>query len=348
MTELLAPLDLTDACNASAGNVTTSEGWLWPAAGGEPEVTVLDALPAGKCRFWGIPFHLAEPGADAALVAVVRGVGDHIPESAVVAVAQKARWVIFAHVCAPVGGEGPTLEGAGEPIGTYRIVFEDGTTVEQGLRRRFEIHDAAIPWGHHPFLCRNCREFRSVPLGDRSLPYGRAQTAVTTEGGDDLHGWWLFAWENPAPDTAIERIEVVAAGPSPLALGAITVSQEEADPLAWPAREAVAVSLENDDGAPAEVDVERGVVVRQDDLFVPGRNFLNTDEAGWGRGEYQVRPGRYLEIHGSAHGRLRVRAGGDVEESFRWGDVLADKGAEQGKVRLEVVSPGAGSGFTCG
>ena len=341
MADPFTTVDLGEFRNAGSGNVDTGAGWLWPAAGSDPDHTVLKRLPAGACQFWGIPFHLAEKEAASAFVVVAGGKAEKVPESVAIPLGQKARRVLFAHVCAPIGGEYSTLEGMGEPIATYRVVFEDGSVVEQGLRRRFEIHDVSIPWGHHPFLCRNCREFRSVALGDRTMSYGMAQVGVTTEHGGDLEGWWLFDWENPSPDKTIQEIEVVAAGPTALALGAITLCQEEGDPLEWPPREEVAVSVEGDDNGTAavEVDMERGEVVRQDVLFVPRDDFLTSEEAGWGRGGYEERAGRYLEIHGSREGELQVRAGDGEAEKFRWGDVLEEKKLQRGKVRIEMVSP---------
>ncbi|MBN98222.1 MAG: hypothetical protein CME16_03070 [Gemmatimonadetes bacterium] len=342
MAEPFATVDLRPCANAGRGNVDTGSGWLWPAVADDPDNTVLKRLPAGACKFWGIPFALAGEEADPAFVVVAGGALENVPEQVVIPVGQKAHRVLFAHVCAPIQGEYSTLEGTGESIATYRVVFEDGSVVEQELRRRFEIHDATIPWGHHPFLCRNCREFRSVELGDRTLPYGMAQVGVKTDYGGDLDGWWLFDWENPSPDKAIREIAVVATGATALALGAITLCHEQGDPLNWPPREEVALTVEGDeDGVAAvEVEMERGEVVRQDMLFVPREDFLTTDEAGWGRGGYEKRGGRYLEIHGSREGALQVKSEDGKTERFRWGDVLEEKKLQRGGMRLEMVSPG--------
>lgn len=331
------PLDLTPHLNTGAGNVKTPKGWLWPAAGKDPHDTALKRLPSGACRFWGIPFELAASGSAAAVVAVARNTGGKVPKAVKIAVGRKARRVLFAHVCAPAKGEYASLEGAGERLGVYRMVFADGTTAVQEVRRRFEIHDAAIPWGHHPFLCRHCREFLPIPLYDRSASYGMVQTGVRTESSD-LQGWWLFDWVNPSPEQEIREIRIEAAGPTGLAVGAITLCDEAGDPFAWPPREEVAISVESKTGGPVEVSMERGVVVRQDRLFVPGEDFLETEVRGWGGGQ-EVREGGYLEIHGSPEGRLRIKAGQDKESVFRWGEVLEEGRARQGKVQVELVSP---------
>jgi hypothetical protein len=297
----------------------------------------LQDLPTGECLFWGVPFRLADQGAEKSLVVVAKNAAGGIPASVNIPVGKKARRLLFAHVCAPLKGHRATVEGTGEAVGAYRMVYADGQAVEQSLRRRFEIHDVSIPWGHHPFLCRNCREFRSMHLSDRSMPYGTVQVGVYTERGHDLQGWWLYDWENPHPDKEIREIQVRAAGGTPLALGAITLCQEDKDPFAWPSRQEVAVVVEGVDKP--QVQMERGVVVRQDRLFVPGENFLTTEEAGWGRGGQEVREGGYLEIHGSREGMLHVGTGEEECQVFRWGEVLEKKKVEHGRARVEVVAP---------
>ena len=323
------PLSLAAHCNAGTGNIKTAKGWLWPSPATDPQDTVLKRLPAGKCLFWGIPFELGPAEAGEQLVVVARGAGKGVPVRVRVPVGRKAKRLLLAHVCAPVRGASPTLEGTGEKLGSYRLIYTDGSAAELPLRRRFEIHDAAIPWGHHPFLCRHCREFLPVPLSDRSTSYGMVQTGVRTESSD-LQGWWLYDWVNPSPGKSIAALELEAAGPTPLALGAVTLCDEGKDPFVWWPREEVAVTAP--DSGEVQVRMDRGVVARQDQLLVPGEDFLHTDEAGWGRGGQEIQPGRYLEIHGSPEGELHIKAGQGEERSFRWGEVL-EKGKRIGYFR---------------
>ena len=339
MANAFNPLVLTDALNAGASNVRADEGWHWPAPADAPDRTMLRLLPAGECRFWGIPFALAPETAEHRFVAVARG--GKAAGSAQIFVGQKARRILFAHACAPCDSGGPTMEGVGDLIGTYRIAYEGGSQVGQELRRRFEVHDVQVPWGHQPFLCRNCREFVSVPLGSLEMQWGRVQTGVVTEGGDDLTGWWLFDWVNPYPDKTIHEVHVEAAGPAVLVVGAITLCDEEEDPFSWSARREIAISVgDGDRGERPELAMDRGVIARQEDLLVPAEDYTTTDETGWGLGGQEVRPGGYAEVHGSPEGTLQVRAGADAEARFRWGDVLEKGRAESGAVRVEVVAPG--------
>ena len=62
--------------------------------------------------------------------------------------------------------------------------------------------------------------------------------------------------------------------------------------------------------------MERGEIVRQDQLWVPSADFLTSEEAGWGRGGQETVDGGYLEIHGSTEGQLAIKAGDDEERVY--------------------------------
>ncbi|HCR19802.1 MAG TPA: hypothetical protein DIU35_20185 [Candidatus Latescibacteria bacterium] len=340
MADPFQPLDLSGYWNATTQNVKTEGGFLWPALEDDLNQTGLCRLPGGSSRFWGVPFELADREIDPSancFVQVAASTGGAVSESVTIEVGERAQRVLFAHLCASVNG-GPTIEGTGEDLGCYLVAFEDGTVSENRLRRRFEIHDLAVPWGHHPFLCRACSEFLSVPINDRSMPYGPVQVGVRSNSSD-LAGWWLYDWENPSPEKKIASIEVRASGNTPVLLGAITLCQEKLDPFAWPPREDVALSIDGDMADPIVVGMKRGVVARQDALFVPDETFTTTDKTGWGSGGQTVKEGQYLEVHGSPEGTLEIHAGEDKKGSVRWGDVLESKSASDGRVRVSLVSP---------
>lgn len=332
MADAFTALDLSQAYNAGRQNIPTGDGYWWPHGDAHPDDTILNRLPTGQEKFWGIPFELGD-APDNCFVCV----GGGGPENVTLPVAQTTRRILFAHVSAPpMGSQGGSQEGAGEELGSYRIVFSDGATEEIGLRRRFEIHDVAIPWGHHPFECRHCREFESVALDDKEGAWGRAQTGVSKASGD-LDGWWIYDWENPRQDVEIDCIQFSASTPTPLLLGGITLCDETEDPLYWPPREEVAVSSTADGGI--EVAVDRGVVARQDALFVPNDDFLSSEVCGWGRGGQSRKDGGYLEIHASRRGALKVRVGESSQASFGWGDLLDAGRAESGEISVEHVAP---------
>ena len=152
-----------------------------------------------------MPFSLATTGAARSVVLVAQKTGGWSERVGEIPISAKARRILYAHACAPVPEAWATVEGTGEEIGTYRVLYADGSSVEQPLRRRFEIHDVQVPWGHHPFLCRNCRHFYSVPLDSREYSYGMVQTGTFTREGSDLQGWWLYDWEIPRPTRRLRR-----------------------------------------------------------------------------------------------------------------------------------------------
>ena len=133
MSDQFVPLDLSATYNAGTGNVESKGGKLWPAPDDAPDNTPLVGLPWGEHQFWGVPFSLAAAGADRAVVLVAQEAG--VSESAEIPVNAKAQRILYAHTCAPVPGEWATVEGTGEEIGTYRVLYADGSSVEQPLRR---------------------------------------------------------------------------------------------------------------------------------------------------------------------------------------------------------------------
>lgn len=342
------PIDLTPQCNAGAGNVDLGDDrWLWPHAGNDPSRTPLEGLPDGECLFWGVPFQLSPTGSERRFVVVADGVR-HADEAVTIPVGQSAKRVLFAHVCAPADGQWATIDGASEALGRYVVRYASGDELEIPLRRRWEIHDVTIPWGHHPFLCRNCRTHHPLGVNDVSLGYGRGQTGEYNgfhrpdgqlaggpgEMGSDMSGWWLYDFENPRPDEEIAEVVVEASSPTPIALGAITLCDEEGDPFAWPSRRTVAVTVEGSEAAPT-VTMQRGVVVRQDDLFeTDEEEFLDSDERGWGGPR---RAGGHLELHGSPRATVSVEDDGGARAQFHWGEVMEQGVADDGPVRIEVV-----------
>ena len=355
MTSPFTTLDLSPHWNHGVKNIKTPEGWLWPTGPDRPQDAPLDSLPAGDHLFYGVPFKLASRPPDPAspfVLVVAKCAKSGVPDSVRLPIGRKARRVLFAHVCAPLRsaiydpaterGIG-TVEGTGERLGSYQLVFADGTFADCVLRRRYEIHDVFVPFGHRAFLCRNCAEFHPIPLGSRVAEYGATQQGVMTRGGvgADLRGWWLFDWQNPSPEKVITELRISASGSTPIALGAITLCDEKTDPFVWPARREIAVSVAGgeSDASPVKVAVERGILARQDSLFVPREDFLTSTEAGWGRGGSDVKPGSYLEVYASREATIKVKAATREEATFRWGDVL-DQGVRQDQdVRVEVVSP---------
>jgi len=330
-------VDLSGVWNLGDTNVKAGDGWIWPAGDQDPERHPLKRVPKGDQLFHGIPFALAEREEGAgkpAFVVAAKNAGNAAPESVSIPIGDSAHRILFAHCSVPRGDHEFGIESTGREIGTYTLVYADGTTSDQLIRRRFEVHDVNIPWGHRGFLCRPCREFRPMDLDDRSVGYGMAQVGV--RGGGD--GWWLYDMENPHPGKEIERIDMEAHSVSPFVLGGITLCDEDSDPFMWQPREDVTVRVDGVEGEPV-VEMDRGVIARQDLLIVPNETFLTTDETGWGAGGQTETRGGHLEIHGSPEGQIKVTVGDSVKATVRWGDLLEKTSVTEGPVRMERVAP---------
>ncbi len=335
MTGSFVPVDLGPARQADTRNVQRPDGtWVWPGAA--PDRSALAELPWGDRTFYGLPFALGT-GCGPGAAAVVAAAAPPLPTRVTVPLIGRARALLLAHACSVPGPQSEPPDGVGQVVGAYRLHYADGTVVQLDLRRRFEIHSVTIPWGHRPFLCRNCREFAAVPLGDAGDSWGRVQTGITTAAGHEQQGWWLLAWEHPHPELPMAQLELVAADGAAVALGGLTLSRDEADPLAWLPREELAVTVDGDD-EPLQVEIDRGVVARKDRLLVPGTDWLGTDETGWGDGRQAAHTQGYVEVHAAAEARLRLRSGA-IEEQLRWADVVQGGPVQRGRVRVEKVAP---------
>ena len=87
MRDKFTPLDISGAFNAGAGNYEGEEAKrLWPARDESPNDTPLVNLPWGEQQFWGVPFNLAEKGADQSIVLVAQKAKGEVGDSASVVV----------------------------------------------------------------------------------------------------------------------------------------------------------------------------------------------------------------------------------------------------------------------
>ena len=80
MPKAFEPFELTSHLNSGTGNVETGRSPLWPAASdADPSRTALSYLPGGVCKFWGVPFRLADPDEDPVTKTIVVAAQDAGP-----------------------------------------------------------------------------------------------------------------------------------------------------------------------------------------------------------------------------------------------------------------------------
>jgi len=324
-----------------AGTRKVRGRWLWT----NEDRADLSGLPAGEQRFWGVPFRIPSSGrGQTAKLIVLAGEGlPGLPAKVTVPVGAKARWVVVAHFSDVSWPPGSPMSGsvkAGEHLAVYRLVFADGS-VEQPVRRRFEISDFGHGWGQFPFNCRPHVHWSTAsPTGS----WGNQQTDVS--GGGARLNYWLFPWRNPRPDETITAIEFEATSATPVAIAAVTLCEAEGNPLTWTALEEVTVKFARD-AAPAPEDLraelDRGVVARVKPLPGRPRDFVKEPLRGWGerRSRRDKVSAARIEAYGSPGATLTVKTGkGDA--SVNWGEALKARGTEStdGTVRVKPAYRG--------
>jgi len=170
------PVELSAACNAG----------LEDAAGGDA-----GDLPTGTVHLRGIPFRILAPDATGGKACVVlKGkAGGNGPAAVTLPVGRTCETIYFLHASAGVKD--------GERVGTYDILYEDGSPTEAPLVAGREVTDRRRP-------------------GDTKA------CAVGWEGGGS--GLAIFPLANPRPQTRVKAIRLTSAGDAAIALVAITTA----------------------------------------------------------------------------------------------------------------------------
>jgi hypothetical protein len=217
---------------------------------------LVPVAPDGACVCHGIPF-------DASRVIVVNGTAVTVPLSGL-----KACWLVFLHTSdirpmetnrhglhSPMRGEGQL----GELACTYRVHYADGSEAELPITRRFHIGAVTRRWGESCFEAvahakpRPMRQPHEQLRGD----WGHAQTRVDPA---DLDGWvsWLWAWENPRPEQALDSI-LLEPSTGTVVLSGISAGQASSNPLRWETRRKALLSTGGVGAFSFELD-ERGLL----------------------------------------------------------------------------------------
>lgn len=265
-----------------------------------PEAFVPDHRPAlGKQMFHGLPFQIGdEEGKPCFLAFGTEAQPGNAPVS--IPLGRTTRNVIFAHVLL----QSRLHEGdpPGRIVAHYAFVFADGQRVDVPIRERFEIGAVPVGWGELPFLAV---PDRSDSLMDRYQgewgSTGFRQSESRQAWPNSYHLWF---WQNPRPDTVIERIEIepqTEEGCLPFLLAAITLGHSDEEPFRRSAAIPIKLTLPQAEDAAApfalEVTVDRGVATYPYALpEQPADAFLTDSRAGWGEAQNPNNSPAYVEI----------------------------------------------------
>jgi hypothetical protein len=322
------PLDLSAYCNAGV------------------EMLGPNRTPAvGEQSLRGLPFCI---GGDAGKPCFLGfGAGDSLRSEPVsIPIGRAAKRLLFAHV------QAESHLDEGEPVGGvvahYAFVFADGERAEVPIRERFEIAVVPPGWGCLPFLAAPDRKdglvdrYRGEWGGS-----GFRQTEATQASPRD---YYLWVWENPRPDVAVARVEILPGGadgaPYPkFLIAGITLSQADEDPLGRAAGVPVHLTLPRPEDAAApfalEVEVDRGVATYPFALPEASADaFLADPQAGWGEDNNRANSPAYVEIAAVPSATVTVTR--DKEEIGRanWGELEEKRVIETERVRFEVADTG--------
>jgi hypothetical protein len=298
------PADLSAACNAGVDVLGDSPG----------------DVPLGRVELRGLPFLIGPEPPSAQRCFLLPGV------PVTVGIGRVARRVIVAHRLLEPGAPGG--HAVGQAVADYVFHLAGGEVVTAPVRERFEIQVVPPEWGREPFLA-------VTDTSDYSLPrfegrWDEAGGRLTEHAKGWSGGYYLWCWENPHPERAVERIEFVPRGARFIVAGITTSDVDEHPFVRGPARP-VRLAAKDGRGGILDVDVDRGVATYPQPL--PG----DDDRAGWGAAKG---PSAYTSIAALPSATVAVRRGDDELGRVRWGDIERDGRADAGRVSLELVESG--------
>ena len=225
--------------------------------------------PDGACVAHGIPFDIRQ---------VVLTAGAAVECMLTPAM---ARWLVFMHTSdqrpyldekgwplTPPGG----VSRLGELAATYVIRYVDGREVRLPIRRRFQVGIFRLPhgWGENCFEAVIHPKFAPWAAGQEQpcKEWGQSQTRVTTAIAAHWLNW-LWAWENPYPETPIVGLRFEP-GEGVMLISAVTAGEVSSNPLRWQQRRKALLTLPegvpfdpilNEQGMLAQLQIDLGQVI---------------------------------------------------------------------------------------
>jgi hypothetical protein len=277
-------------------------------------------VPLGRVDLRGLPFLIGSEPSSAQRCFLLPAA----PAS--VAIGRLARRVIVAHRLLEPGA--PAGHAVGQTVAEYVFHLGGGAAVTAPIRERFEIQVVPTGWGQLPFLAVTDTNDHSLPRFEGAWADAGARLAEHDMGWPAAY--YLWCWDNPHPQRAVERIEFIPRG-TPFVVAGITTSDVDEHPFVrGPARPVRLVPKDGRSGV-LDIEVNRGVATYPQPL--PGED----DRAGWGAAAGAA---AYSSIAALPSATVAVRRGDDQLGRVRWGDVERDGRADVGQVSLELTESG--------
>ena len=314
------PLDISKWCNA-----------------GTSELDDGDDVVTGRASFRGIPFLVGADGHGAGANCYI-GLGGQ-DGSVSIPVGEPANTVVFAHRL--LDGASAQQEELAKQVAEYVFHLSGGRTERVAVRKRFEISAKPIEGvGFRSPTYLAVTDVKPRLLGryeGRWDMLGRRQTEALAA---ELRSYYLWAWKNPAPDLAIESVEIVPNGPRFIVAG-ITLGHVDEHPFNRQGRRNARVVLT--DKAEAEKPFELDVSVDRGDVTYthPLPESVDGDSiVGWGQEQNKKTSPSYVEVSAVPSATVTVSDGDGEVGSVSWGEVEGKGAAETPRMRVELIDPG--------
>src|ERR1700691_3644003 len=243
------PVDLSAACNAGVS-----------VLGDEPGDVRL-----GRVDLRGLPFLIGSEPPSAERCFLLPGVP--VP----VGIGRVVRRVIVAPPLIEPGA--PAGHAVGQTVAEYAFHLAGGEVVTARIRERFEIQVVPPGWGRLPFLAVTDTNDHNLPRFEGSWGESGGRLAEHDMGWPA--GYFLWCWENPHPERAVERIEVIPRGTRFIDTSITTSDVDEHPFVREPGRRVRLVVKDGQNGV-LDVDVDRRVATYPQPL--PGAD----PRGGWG------------------------------------------------------------------
>lgn len=323
------PLDLTSLYNAGSDTYDRAHY----VSGGTYLQPRPEKPPIGQQKFHGMPFQIGE-NHDCCFL----GFGENLKQDPVtIVVGKNAHSVLFAHAVLE------THLWKGGPLGVeiahYHFQYADNTEIDVPIRERFEIGNYPLPWGQYPFLCLpDQKDYLEDRYEGRWERLGFRATEVT---GASPQGYFIWAWENPHPDTPIRRITIVP-GNQLFVVAAITLGHVDEFPLVRSTSSPIRITLADEEAAKRpfalEVEVDRGSATHP--YTLPTTPLAEMDMQGFGAPENHANSPAYTHIAANPSATLTVKLGENFLGAVNWGKLETEQAIATEKFRLEVFDPG--------
>jgi hypothetical protein len=342
----LTPLDLKPYLNAGRNNIPLTPGGRLPWQ--EQTAQALPSMLSGEQTLWGIPARLG-PAQDCpcwiVLGACVDSVEVSLPSGAT------ASYIVCVHFCNSsrddaVGGPHPSqfnpIMRPGEHLADYTLLYEDGDSHSQPIRRRFEINEPTAAWGQRAFAARpDIPDEPADPLGAHGKgQWGRNQMGLVMMATPRAP-YWVYALPNPHPERPLRSVRLHATGADTLAIAALTLYHGKAHPLRRQRLETLRVTLPSTEAAALEqipAGVDLGVISRRYAVpaFAPD-DWLKAEPKGWGEENKPPAPTSTLMLDVSASPDATLNVG---QHTVEMGRVLDRGTATDGSgAHIELLTP---------